>query len=162
MAKAQLFSEEITVQENLGGKVIIGSPGDPTDLSVTGKLQATEKMEVPHISLHQQYHGQKLFVFGAGTSHTIDLVSSFPGVLLTYGNGWAVFVKYCGLGTGGTIESREFTISRDSAGNWNSAAYSGNSTDTANLSSVAGNGNSITMYTNSGTYVSAEVTVMIR
>ncbi len=126
------------------------------------KLKSDGTVEVPQLSLLSHYHGNRVFVFPANATHSIDLVASFPSVALVNGNGWAVFVKYCGMGTSGTIESREFNISRDSAGNWNSAAFSGTSNDTANLATVSGSGNSIVIFTTAGTYVTAEVTVMIR
>jgi hypothetical protein len=113
-------------------------------------------------SLSSGYHGKKVLIYGPSSSETINLPAQFPQVALVNGNSWAVIGRCCFLGAGGTVEVREFYIGKSATGTWSTASYNNISATTGSLQSVTGSGNTIIVNMNSSTYVTIELTVMIR
>lgn len=114
------------------------------------------------VSLAPGYHASKVFVDGPTSTVTINLVAQFPQVALVSGNTWAVFGRCNLFSSGGGVQVREFVIGRNTSGIWSTANYGPNSSTVDTLQSVTGSGNSITVNMNSGSYLTLELTVMIR
>jgi hypothetical protein len=139
-----------------GGNVLINTTSDnSTRLNVNGTtFTQILTQSVP-------LHGVKVLSYGPVSSATIDLPTEFPLMLLTAGNVWGVFGKYCGFDAGG-VEVREFVICRNSGGSWASANYGPQSQTNASLQSVTGSGTTITVNVDSGSYFIVELTVFVR
>jgi hypothetical protein len=107
-------------------------------------------------------HGIKTFESGATSAFTINLPVEYPNLLLTGGNVWGVVGKALFF-NGGSAEVRDFYIARNSGGSWSTANY-GPSSNTSGgiLQSVAGSGTCITINMNSNSYVTVELTTMVR
>jgi hypothetical protein len=138
------------------GNVLINTTSDNgTKLNVSGTtFTQILTQSVP-------LHGVKVLSYGPVSSATIDLPTEFPLMLLTAGNVWGVFGKYCGFDAGG-VEVREFVICRNSGGSWASANYGPQSQTNASLQSVTGSGTTITVNVDSGSYFIIELTVFVR
>ena len=154
----RLNSSAMTEQMRItsGGNVLIGTTTDNgTRLNVNGTtFTQVFTQSVP-------LHGVKVLSYGPTSSATIDLPTEFPLMLLTAGNVWGVFGKYCGFDAGG-VEVREFVIARNSGGGWAGANYGPQSQTNASLQSVTGSGNAITINVDAGCYFIVELTVFVR
>jgi hypothetical protein len=127
-------------------------------MTITGSNVGMNTLSITTTPLH----GIKTFEAGPTSAYNINLPAEFPNMLLTAGNVWGIR----GKGTffnGGAAEVRDFLISRNSGGSWSSANYGPSScTSGGILQSVAGTGTCITINMNSNSYVTVEVTAMVR
>jgi hypothetical protein len=139
-----------------GGNVLINTTSDNS-----AKLNVNGTTFTQILTQSVPLHGVKVLSYGPVSSATIDLPTEFPLMLLTAGNVWGVFGKYCGFDAGG-VEVREFVICRNSGGSWASANYGPQSQTNASLQSVTGSGTTITVNVDSGSYFIIELTVFVR
>jgi hypothetical protein len=137
--------------------VLIGSTSDQGyKLYVAGGVLSS------YASLNGYLHGRRFFASDNVSSFTIDLPSNFPNMGLVGGNVWGVSGVLT-IFNGGQAEQRRFNICRNSGGSWASASYdTGSYTGSGYLSSVVGSGSGITINMASGSYISIELTVMVR
>jgi hypothetical protein len=124
----------------------------------TGTVGISKTLSITTTALH----GIKTFESGATSAFTINLPVEYPNLLLTGGNVWGVVGKALFF-NGGSAEVRDFYIARNSGGSWSTANY-GPSSNTSGgiLQSVAGSGTCITINMNSNSYVTVELTTMVR
>jgi len=107
-------------------------------------------------------HGIKTFEGGPASSFTINLPAEYPTLLLSGGNVWGIIGKTTFFGSGGTVEVRDFYIGRNSGGSWSSANYGPSSCTAAILQSVVGSGTCIIINMNANSYITTEITAMVR
>jgi hypothetical protein len=156
-----VFTSDAAATERMritsGGNVLIGTTTDSgVKLNVIGTTQSTIFTGSPGLQ------GMKVLQYGPTSSVTITLPSEFPQMSLVSGNIWGVIGRCAFFGAGGTVEVREFYLGRNGSGSWSSASYNNTSNTAAVLQSVVGSGTGITINMNTGSYVTVELTVMVR
>jgi hypothetical protein len=139
-----------------GGNVLINTTSDNS-----ARLNVNGTTFTQILTQSVPLHGVKVLSYGPVSSATIDLPTEFPLMLLTAGNVWGVFGKYCGFDAGG-VEVREFVICRNSGGGWATANYGPQSQTNASLQSVTGSGTTITVNVDANSYFIIELTVFVR
>jgi hypothetical protein len=150
-------------QNSSGGFVVETSDNPRLNIAQNGNstfscLVTTDSLAITTNVLH----GIKTFNSGATSSYVINLPAEFPNALLTGGNVWGVIGKALFF-SGGQAEVRDFYIARTSGGSWSSANYGPQVVTSGGiLQSVTGSGTCITINMNAGSYVTVEITAMVR
>jgi hypothetical protein len=150
-------------QNSSGGFVVETSDNPRLNIAQNGNstfscLVTTDSLAITTNALH----GIKTFNSGATSSYVINLPAEFPNALLTGGNVWGVIGKALFF-SGGQAEVRDFYIARSSGGSWSSANYGPQVVTSGGiLQSVTGSGTCITINMNAGSYVTVEITAMVR
>jgi hypothetical protein len=150
-------------QNSSGGFVVETSDNPRLNIAQNGNstfscLVTTDSLAITTNALH----GIKTFNSGATSSYVINLPAEFPNALLTGGNVWGVIGKALFF-SGGQAEVRDFYIARNSGGSWSSANYGPQVVTSGGiLQSVTGSGTCITINMNAGSYVTVEITAMVR
>jgi hypothetical protein len=150
-------------QNSSGGFVVETSDNPRLNIAQNGNstfscLVTTDSLAITTNVLH----GIKTFNSGATSSYVINLPAEFPNALLTGGNVWGVIGKALFF-SGGQAEVRDFYIARSSGGSWSSANYGPQVVTSGGiLQSVTGSGTCITINMNAGSYVTVEITAMVR
>jgi hypothetical protein len=150
-------------QNSSGGFVVETSDNPRLNIAQNGNstfscLVTTNSLAITIPSLH----GIKTFEFGPTSSYVINLPAEFPSAVLSAGNVWGVMGKGLFF-SGGQAEGREFYIVRNSSGTWSSANYGPQVVTSGGiLQSVTGSGTCIAINMNAGSYVTVEITAMVR
>ena len=148
----------IDIGQNCTGGFVIETSDTPRFNVSQNGLVSAESLSITTPSLH----GIKTFNSGATSSYVINLPAEFPNALLTGGNVWGVIGKALFF-NGGTAEVRDFYIARNSGGSWSSANYGPQVVTSGGiLQSVTGTGTCIIINMNASSYVTVELTAMVR
>lgn len=145
--------KKLAVNPN-GGNVLIGTTTDNG-----AKLNVSGTTCTNFVSHNITLHSVKVLSYTNATTTNINLVSEFPNISFATGN--VVIIKglysgtYANYGT-----AREFTVSRNSNGNWNAAVFVNGSVNVQSLTSVSASSTTLTINTSAGTNFALELTVL--
>jgi hypothetical protein len=139
-----------------GGNALIGTTSDNG-----AKFQVSGNTFISgFISNNLGNHGERfLSLSGPNSAHSFDVATQFPSLAIS-GNVLGVTMFITIFGSGGSVQTCIATIARNSAGTWASYGLTASSSTVSLLQSVTGSGTTITINTNSGSYVGVKVTAV--
>jgi hypothetical protein len=139
-----------------GGNALIGTTSDNG-----AKFQVNGNTFINgFISNNLGNHGEKFIsLSGPNSAHSFNVATELPSLAIT-GNVLGVTMFITIFGSGGSVQTCIATIARNSAGTWASYGLTTSSSTVSLLQSVTGSGTTITINTNSGSYVGLKVTAV--
>ena len=143
------------------GTGTVGAISSRMIITSGGNVTINNLVTSNRLSFSLQSHGTKIVSDGNVSSSSFNLNTIFPEATnLVGGNVWGVFGKIT-IFRGGSAETGLFSLCRNGAGSWSSAAYATQTaTGAYSLSNITGSGASITFTFNTAIYFIAEITVM--
>lgn len=107
-------------------------------------------------------HGERFIPLGGpNSSFSFNVATQFPSLAIS-GNVLGVRMFLTIFGSGGSVYSAIATISRNAGGTWSSYGLTGITSTASLLQSITGSGTTITINTNSGSYVGLTATAIIQ
>jgi hypothetical protein len=155
------FSADATNQQlivNTNGNVLIGTTTDNG-----AKLQVSGNTFISGFTSNAlTNHGERFIPLGGPNSvHSFNVASQFPSLSIS-GNVLGVRMYLTIFGSGGSVYSAIATISRNAQGSWSAYGLTAVTSTASLLQSITGSGTTITINTNSGSYVGLSATAIIQ
>jgi hypothetical protein len=141
-----------------GGNVLIGTTTDNG-----AKLQVNGSTFINGFTSNAlTNHGERFIPLGGpNSSFSFNVATQFPSLAIS-GNVLGVRMFLTIFGSGGSVYSAIATISRNAGGTWSAYGLTCITSTASLLQSITGSGTTITINTNSGSYVGLTATAIIQ